>query len=100
MSPYGREIMEACCNVYGITPRQFTSHRRFQNLCECRWMCWMILYENGHAPYEALGKEFGDWNHGTVIHGIKRLRELIPINKGVRQKFEQVEHLLKREVKV
>ena len=99
MSPYGREIMEACCNVYGITPRQFTSHRRFQNLAECRWMCWMILYENGHAPYEALGKEFGDWNHGTVIHGIKRLRELIPINKGVRQKFEQVEHLLKQEVK-
>ena len=91
--------MEACCNVYGITPRQFTSHRRFQNLAECRWMCWMILNENGHAPYEALGKEFGDWDHGTVLHGVRRLKQLIPINKGVRQKFEQVEHLLKQEVK-
>tara|TARA_Y100000310_G_scaffold273405_1_gene288858 strand:- start:803 stop:1108 length:306 start_codon:yes stop_codon:yes gene_type:complete len=97
MSPYGREIMEACCEVYGITPKQFTSHRRLQHWAECRWMCWMILYRNGHATYMGLGEEFGGWDHGTVLHGVRRLEQLIPINKGARQKFNQVKHLLNKE---
>lgn len=95
---YGSQIMTACCAAYGITRKQFKTQRRFQHWVECRWMCWMILYRNGHGSLTALGKEFGGWHCGTVNHGIRRVEELIQINKAVRRKFEEVKHLMKGDV--
>jgi chromosomal replication initiation ATPase DnaA len=95
---YAREIRNACCTAYGITPKQFNTRRRFQTWVECRWMCWMILYRNGHAKLPALGREFGGWNHGTICHGIHRVEELIKLHKAVRRKFDKVKHLMKGDI--
>ena len=98
MTRYGSRIMTACCEVYGITRKQFKARRKYQHWCECRWMCWMILYRKGHGTLMALGEEFGGWHYGTISHGIRRVEELIQINKGVRRKFEEVKHLMKGDV--
>ena len=95
MTRYGSKIMTACCTAYGITRKQFNTRRRFQHWVECRFMCWMILYRNGHAKLPALGREFGGWHHGTIRHGIHRMEELIKLHRADRRKFNKVKHLLK-----
>ena len=94
MSPLAKEVMEVACEVFDITEEQFLARRKPQHITEARWCCWLILRETGNQPFVEIGHEFGRYDHGTVIHGCRRLRELIPINAAVRTRFEAVKKIL------
>ena len=94
MSPLAKEIMLATCEVFDITQKQFLSRRKPQHVTEARWCCWLILRVISGTPFMEIGNQFGKYDHGTVIHGCRRLRELIPINAAVRTRVEAVKSLL------
>ena len=94
MSPLAREIMAVACEVFDITEEQFLSRRKTEHIAEARWCCWLILREVGNQPFIEIGHEFGRYDHGTVIHGCRRLRELIPINAAVRTRFDAIKKIL------
>ena len=104
--PEGKVIRDACLSVYaemsadarGLRPNirasDFRKPQKYMWLVECRWLCWHLSRQRFGTSYPALARFGGVKNHGTVVHGIAQIINLIEVDKKVRQRLERVQALL------
>ena len=67
------KIKEAVCKVFDTTPEILDSRIRFQPHALARQFCY--LYAMTGRSYVSVGHIFNR-DHGTIMHGVKKLRSL------------------------
>ena len=63
--------------AYGLTPAQIASDRRNAHVVGARQVAMYLARLRATASYPVIGRQFGDRDHTTVQHAVRRVRELI-----------------------
>lgn len=72
-----REIQQAVCQRYGVTTLDLVSQRRSAKIALPRHVAmWMARYLTD-CSIPNIGRMFGNRDHTTVIHAIKRVDKLV-----------------------
>lgn len=89
------EIADTVCRHYKLNKKDFISQRRFRYLAEPRQMyCYISRQRVNDASLKSIGKFIGHKDHSTVIHAIKKINDLLPIEKKMKQDYEQIKKIL------
>lgn len=85
-------IISTVADVYGVTKRDILGNSRKQPIAEARQLA-MYLYWKEKYTSVAIAKMFGR-EHATILHNIKRIKELIEIDAVTRKMFNKIESKL------
>jgi len=89
------EIAETVRKYYNVDKKDFISQRRFRYLAEPRQMyCYISRQRVKDASLKSIGKFIGHKDHSTVIHAIKKINDLLPIEKKMQQDYEEIKKIL------
>lgn len=69
------EIIEGVGNAIGYTPDEIKSKSRIRELVLARHICYFIAYKEECRSFTVIGKEIGDRDHTTVIHGVNKIMD-------------------------
>jgi chromosomal replication initiation ATPase DnaA len=72
-------IEDYCVRVEISKYEMMTAEYHYQKLVTARQVYWRYLHENGFN-YSRIARMFNYLSHATIIHGIKRINNLIEIN--------------------
>lgn len=71
------EIINATCEVTGVSAEAFTTKRKDQRAARSRHLAMYLAREHTGLSYKEIGSYFGDRDHTTVLHGYRKiLKEL------------------------
>ncbi|MBV8464030.1 MAG: chromosomal replication initiation protein, partial [Acidimicrobiales bacterium] len=86
-------ILQATAEAFGFTVEELCGHNRRRPLVTARQVGMYVLRELTDFSYPAIGREFGDRDHSTVIHAVNKIQKLM----GERQQiYNQVTDLIVR----
>lgn len=72
-------IEKRVCETFGVTAEELRGKRRPQHLCEARFAYIAKIRELNRFSSSWIGELLG-LDHGTVLHAVKRCRELREID--------------------
>ena len=72
-----REIQEAACRAFGVTLEELLSPRRTARIAKARQVAMYLARELTDDTLPAIGREFGNRNHTTVLHAHRSTAERI-----------------------
>ena len=75
--------------VTGITPEQMKVKCRKRYIVEARHIFNKIMHENTKLTLSAIGS-YVNRDHATVLHSKKTLENLMPYQKELREKYEEI----------
>lgn len=91
------EILTAVVREYDVPRTSIMSHCRTQPLAEARQMTMHLLHQEIHLPKSEIAQIL--CRHlPTVKYGIRRIRELLTVDKSVRGHYERIMNELRKEV--
>ncbi|MBA5248559.1 MAG: chromosomal replication initiator protein DnaA [Gammaproteobacteria bacterium] len=82
------DIQKESAKYYDITISDLTSKNRQQHIVLARQMAIFIAHESTNLSLVKIGKEFGNRDHTTVIHGIKRIKIRIEKEPKIKDEYE------------
>jgi chromosomal replication initiator protein len=88
-----RLILESTATMFGFTIDELCGTNRRRPLVNARQIGMYVFRELTDYSYPAIGREFGNRDHTTVIHAVEKISGLI---KERRQTYEQVTELILR----
>ncbi len=68
------DIQKECAKHYAITVSDLTSKNRKQHIVMARQMAMFIAHELTTLSLTSIGKHFGNRDHSTVLHAIKKIK--------------------------
>jgi chromosomal replication initiator protein len=89
-----REIQESICADFGITMDDLLSARRSAALAWPRQIAMYLARELTDQTLPAIGREFGNRNHTTVMHACKRTAERIANDRSAYDTVRRLTELL------
>lgn len=66
-------IMRFVCEQYDLTQTDLCSRRQMHHLVQVRHIAFWLCKELSLASYPQIGRLFGDRDHTTVMHGVRRI---------------------------
>lgn len=85
-------IAQAVSDVWGVSVRDLRGQRRIADIVAPRHVAFALARAYTNHSFPVIGQWFGDRDHTTVIHGIRRYeRELRDLH---RELIDQVESLI------
>jgi chromosomal replication initiator protein len=84
-------IIDATSVAFGFSPDELKGPKRQRPLVRARQVCMYLFRELTEYSYPAIGREFGNRDHTTVIHAFEKISTLI---KEDRRTYDQVTELL------
>jgi chromosomal replication initiator protein len=91
--PTPQAIIDAAADMFGMSPEDLRGKSRRQPLVTARQICMYVFRQMTDFSYPAIGREFGDRDHTTVIHAERRVAELMSERRVI---FDQVKTLMDR----
>ena len=92
--PTIREVQEAASRRFGVPVLDLVSQRRGQPATKVRHIAmWLCRHSTLHSLKE-IGRAFGDRDHTTVIHAIRRVDERIAADPDVAADLGDMRHRL------
>ena len=82
------KIKDAVCKVFDTTPDLIDSQTRYQPHALARQFCY--FYALPGRSYVAVGKIFNR-HHGSVMHGVKKLRSLTDDDWQIKAYKQEIE---------
>lgn len=70
-----RHIAEEVAAKYDLTVEYMTGPSRRREVCWPRQEAMAECYQTGHFSLPQIGRYFGDRDHTTVLHAIRRVRD-------------------------
>lgn len=67
-------IMWAVCEKYGLSQVELCSQRRQVHLVRPRHIAFWLCKELTLASFPEIGRMFGNRDHATIIHGVKKIQ--------------------------
>lgn len=90
VSDSGREItvnavQNAVCDYFDIDQDMLHSRSRKREIVQARQLAMYLSREMTNASLSSIGTQIGGKDHATVLHAIKTVRDLMEIDRGMRQ---------------
>jgi chromosomal replication initiator protein len=89
-----REIQESICEAFGITLDDLLSSRRAATVTWPRQVAMYLARELTDQTLPAIGRQFGNRNHTTVLHACKRTAERIATDRDAYDTVRRLTELL------
>lgn len=88
-------IIEETANYFGITPDEICSTSRTQTLVRARQVAMYLCRELTELSLPKIGSEFGGKDHTTVMHAVKKIRQLMAERRSVYNQVTELTNLIK-----
>ena len=88
-------IQKAVCEEFGLTLNDMVSKRRAQVVARPRQVAMSLCKSLTRKSLPEIGRKFGGRDHTTVLHAVKRIKELRAKDPELDQRVMQLENLLK-----
>ena len=89
-----KEIMDVTAETFGITVEELVGPSRRRPLVAARQICMYVVREMlPDTSFPAIAREFGDRDHTTVMHAVKKIKGLMDKRLPV---YEQTTELMRR----
>ena len=89
------EIADTVCRYYKLDKKDFIGQRRYRHLAEPRQMyCYISRQRVKDASLKSIGKLIGHKDHSTVIHAVRKINDLLPIEKKMQQDYKGITKIL------
>ena len=76
-------IVEEVSRTTGVSVEDIYSKKRTANISNARKMCIYIIREITGMSYEAIGKEFNDMDHSSVLYNIQKMEKLLKVDSNL-----------------
>jgi chromosomal replication initiator protein len=89
-----KEIMDVTAETFGVTVEELIGPSRRRPLVAARQICMYVVREMlPDTSFPTIAREFGDRDHTTVMHAVKKIRGLMDKRLPV---YEQTTELMRR----
>jgi chromosomal replication initiator protein len=82
------DIQKESAKHYGITLSDLISKNRKQHIILARQMAIFIAHETTSLSLSKIGKHFGNKDHSTVFHAIKRIKQRMEEESEIRDEYK------------
>jgi chromosomal replication initiator protein len=89
-----REIQDSICDAFGVTIDELVSERRAAAVAWPRQVAMYLARELTDQTLPAIGRQFGNRNHTTVLHACKRTAERIATDRDAYDTVRRLTELL------
>jgi len=86
-------ILEATAEMFGLSIDDLRGKSRSRPLVTARQIAMYVLREMTDFSYPAIGREFGDRDHTTVMHAVTKISKLMAERRTI---YDQVTELMTR----
>ena len=86
-------VLEATAEMFGFTVADLTGKSRSRPLVTARQIAMYVLRQMTNFSYPAIGREFGDRDHTTVMHAVTKITALMRERRPI---YDQVHELMNR----
>ena len=76
-------IVEEVSRTTGVSIEDIYSKKRSSNISLARKMCFYIIRETTSMSYEAIGKEFNNMDHSSVLYNIQKMETLLKTDSNL-----------------
>lgn len=88
------EIISAVCKYFSITNEEILSGRRKQELVLPRQIAIYLIREQTTKSLPEIGKIMGGKDHTTIMHGEKKISDLLKTDKYIKEAVENLRNAL------
>jgi chromosomal replication initiation ATPase DnaA len=79
-----RDICRACCHHFDVNMLDFLSPRRHKAIVRARMVAMWLARKHTRRSMPEIGRTMGGRDHTTILHGIRRIDELLPNDERLR----------------
>lgn len=90
------EIVTAISDYFQIPATEILGNSRKKEVVFPRQLCWMLCKDILKMSYEAIGRDFGGKNHTTIMHGIRKVADLMRTDSATARHI----HAIKKDLGV
>ena len=76
-------IIEEVSRTTGVSVEDIYSKKRTASISDARKMCFYIIREITGMSYEAIGKEFNNMDHSSVLYNIQKMEKLLKLDSNL-----------------
>jgi len=87
---YIGDIVTAVCYHYEMSADEILKRTRLRKLVEPRQLMMYFAAMHSNLSLDEVGARLGGYNHSTVIHSIKKVRELRDTDKNYRYRMQRI----------
>jgi chromosomal replication initiator protein len=88
-------IQKAVCKYFKIKMSDIRSKKRIKSLSEPRQIAMYLCRNISKASYPEIGKKFGNKDHSTVIHAVKKIEDRMGKDKEFKNTIFKIENQIK-----
>ncbi|MEM7472415.1 MAG: chromosomal replication initiator protein DnaA [Pseudomonadota bacterium] len=88
------EIMRKTCDYYNVRMSDMMSPKRSRNIARPRQMAMWLSKHLTQRSYPEIGKRFGNRDHTTVIHAVRKIEELKAQDSQIAEDAELLRRML------
>ncbi len=88
------EIMRKTCDYYNVRLSDMISPKRSRNIARPRQMAMYLAKQLTSRSYPEIGKRFGNRDHTTVIHAVRKIEELKLLDTQIAEDAENLRRML------
>jgi len=88
-------ILEATADMFGLSIEDLRGKSRSRPLVTARQIAMYVLREMTDFSYPAIGREFGDRDHTTVMHAVTKISKLMAERRTIYDQVTELMHRLK-----
>ena len=90
------EIQKRVAEHWGLRVTDMTSSRRARTVARPRQVAMYLAKQFTDRSLPEIGRMFGNRDHTTVMHAVKRVTEIMAVDSEFRESVELMQGLLKR----
>lgn len=89
-----QKVLQAVAVYYHLTLTQLKSAKRDRNVALPRQILYYILRSELNTPLADIGYILGGRDHTTILHGVRKITELIQINRTIAEDISGIKQQL------
>lgn len=92
LAPYPsvKLIIARVANFYGVRIHDIIANRRTRDIIKPRQVAMFLCYELTPRSLPAIGKQIGDRDHTTILHGVRKIKELLQTDERLADEIEVI----------
>ena len=94
-----KEIQKLVAQNFGISRAQMMEKNRAEIYVTPRWVAMYLVREILAPSLQVIADEFGDFDHSTVIHAVRRLGDLMETQPALREKVLKLRQVIEEKLK-
>jgi hypothetical protein len=90
-----RQIIQVTADFFGLTVHDLQSNTRQAHVCHARQIVMYLAREMTTKSLPAIGRQLGDRDHTTVMHGHRKIQSRLPVDDLLRKDVDTIRRMVK-----